>query len=101
MPDTEIIERIDDTIKVTIPSMYKVILYNDNVTTFDFVTDVLVHIFHKTTEEASEITRNIHEKGKGIAGAPYTREIAEEKVHETHMFARRNGFPLTATFEEL
>lgn len=101
MPEIEIIEEVRETIKVQIPKMYKVILHNDDSTTFDFVIAILTKIFHKSVEQAIEITVAIHEQGQGIAGAPYTREIAEEKTAETVSFARANGFPLTATFEEL
>lgn len=99
--DIEVIEKVDETIKVFIPKMYKVILHNDDTTTFDFVISVLTTIFHKTVEEAVELTKTIHVSGQGIAGAPYTREIAEEKTMETVAYARANGFPLTPTFEEL
>lgn len=101
MPEIEVIEKIDETIKVQIPKFYKVLLHNDDTTTFDFVIAVLMKIFHKTAEEAIEITKAIHEAGQGIAGAPYSREIAEEKTLETISFARANNFPLTPTFEEL
>lgn len=101
MPDIEIIEKIEETIKVKIPNMYKVLLHNDDTTTFDFVILVLTQVFHKSIDESIEITKAIHEQGQGIAGAPFTREIAEEKTVETISYARANGFPLTATFEEL
>ncbi|MEI6424927.1 MAG: ATP-dependent Clp protease adaptor ClpS [Lentisphaerota bacterium] len=101
MPEIEVIEKIDETIKVQIPKMYKVLLHNDDKTTFDFVIAVLMRIFHKTAEDAIIITKAIHETGQGIAGAPYTREVAEEKTLETVSFARANNFPLTPTFEEL
>ena len=100
-PDLEIIERVQDTIKVHIPNMYKVLLHNDNTTTVEFVIAVLMRIFHKTAEEAETITMAIHEEGYGIAGAPYTKEIAEEKTLETISFARANNFPLVATCEEV
>lgn len=99
--EIEIIEEINETIKVQIPKMYKVLLHNDNTTTFDFVILVLKQIFYKSMEDAIEITKNIHVNQIGIAGSPYTREIAEEKTLETIRFSRANGFPLTATFEEL
>ena len=101
MPEIEVIEKIDETIKVQIPKMYKVLLHNDDKTTFDLVIAVLMRIFHKTAEDAIIITKAIHETGQGIAGAPYTREVAEEKTLETVSFARANNFPLTPTFEEL
>mgnify|MGYP001347412546 CR=1 FL=1 len=99
--EIEVIEKIDETIKVQIPKMYKVLLHNDDTTTFALVILVLVKIFHRTVEAAIEITQAIHLTQQGIAGAPYTREIAEEKTIETISFSRASGFPLTATFEEL
>jgi len=99
--EIEVIEKIDETIKVQIPKMYKVLLHNDDKTTFDFVIMVLVQIFHKSVEDAIEVTKAIHVSGQGVAGAPYTHEVAQEKTMETINFSRANGFPLTATFEEL
>lgn len=99
--DIEIIEKVDEQIKVHIPNMYKVILHNDEKTTMEFVIHVLMRIFHKKIEDAMVLTQTIHETGIGIAGAPYTKEIAEEKTLETVAAARANGYPLVATFEEL
>lgn len=99
--EIEIIEKVDETIKVFIPKMYKVLLHNDDTTTFDFVILVLMQIFHKTAEDAMQIAQAIHVSQAGVAGSPYTREIAEEKTIETISFSRANGFPLTASFEEL
>jgi ATP-dependent Clp protease adaptor protein ClpS len=101
MPDIEVIEKVNETIMVQIPKMYKVILLNDNTTTFDFVIEVLIRIYHKSVDDAIEITKAIHLTGQGVAGAPYTKEVAEEKTLETISFSRANGFPLTAVFEEL
>lgn len=101
MADIEVIEKIDETIRVVEPKMYKVLLHNDDFTTMDFVVLILTRIFHKSVQEAAEITLAIHLQGQGIAGSPYTREVAEEKTLETIAYARANGFPLTATFEEL
>lgn len=99
--DIEIIEKIEEQIKVHMPNMYKVILHNDDKTTMDFVIHVLTKIFHKKIEDALVLTQTIHETGIGIAGAPYTKEIAEEKTLETIASARANGYPLVATYEEL
>lgn len=99
--EIEVIEKIEEQIKVYIPKMYKVILHNDNTTTVDFVIHVLMRIFHKKLEDALALTQTIHETGQGIAGAPYTKEIAEEKTLETIAIARANNFPLVATFEEI
>ena len=99
--EIEVIEKINEQIKVNIPKLYKVILHNDNTTTVEFVIHVLMRIFHRKSEDAMVLTHTIHETGIGIAGAPYTKEIAEEKTLETVAAARANGFPLVATFEEL
>jgi ATP-dependent Clp protease adaptor protein ClpS len=101
MPDIEIIEKIDETIKVHIPKLYKVLLHNDDTTTFDFVIAILTEIFHRSLADALDLTTSIHNTGQGIAGAPYTREVAEEKTMETISFAKANGFSLAVTFEEL
>jgi ATP-dependent Clp protease adaptor protein ClpS len=101
MPNIEVIEKIEETIKVKMPGMYKVVLHNDDRTTMDFVILILTQIFHKNTMDAFEITMHIHHNGQGIAGSPYTMEIAQEKVNETIMLARANGFPLVATYEEI
>lgn len=101
MPEIGTIEQVKEEIDIKIPSLYKVVLHNDDSTTFDFVIAILTKIFHKSLDQAIEITMSIHEQGQGIAGSPYTREVAEEKTLETITYARANGFPLTATFEEL
>ena len=80
------------------PSMYKVILLNDNYTTMDFVVLVLEHIFKKTPSEAQQIMLNVHEKGSGIAGI-YTKDIAETKIALVHQLAQTNEFPLKCTME--
>lgn len=99
--EIEIIEKIEETVKVHIPNMYKVLLHNDNKTTVDFVLHILTSIFHKSVDDALLLTKSIHENGKGVAGAPYTHEIAEEKVFETIATARANNFPLVASLEEM
>ncbi len=81
------------------PELYRVIMWNDDYTTMDFVVEVLNEIFHKSYEEAVEIMLAIHEKGKGVCGV-YTYEIAETKVHQTLKRARANEFPLRVTMEK-
>ena len=75
------------------PDKYDVLFLNDEVTTVEFVTKVLINIFHKTKEQAQSITQHIHEKGKGIVGT-YLYEIAEQKGIETTVLARDEGYPL-------
>jgi ATP-dependent Clp protease adaptor protein ClpS len=101
MPEIEVIETLEESIKIKIPKMYKVLLHNDDTTTADFVIAVLMSIFHKTLQDAMLITQEVHEKGIGIAGLPYTFEVALEKVIETTNFARINNFPLMSSSEEI
>ena len=75
------------------PSLYKVLLHNDDYTTMDFVVRILEDIFHKSTAEATQIMLNIHNKGIGVAGV-YTRDIADTKVAVVHEMARQNEYPL-------
>ena len=81
------------------PSMYKVIILNDDYTTMDFVVEILMKIFRKTLEKANKIMLNVHRRGKGICGL-YTREIAETKIETVHALAREQGFPLRCTMEK-
>lgn len=93
----EHIENDVDVLDVNIP-MYRVVIYNDDYTTFEFVIDILKQVFHKSSDEAERITLSVHQKGKGIAGI-YPREIAEMKVQEVHTRAETAGFPLRAGIE--
>ncbi|TWI68925.1 ATP-dependent Clp protease adaptor protein ClpS [Desulfobotulus alkaliphilus] len=81
------------------PPLYKVLLHNDDYTTMDFVVEVLVAIFHKTLEEATDIMLSVHRKGVGLCGV-YPHEIAESKVEAVTLHARAHGFPLRTTMEK-
>jgi ATP-dependent Clp protease adaptor protein ClpS len=81
------------------PRLYRVLLHNDDYTTMEFVVLVLVDIFHKSPEEASEIMLSVHEKGIGVCGV-YPREIAEFRTSLVSKRARQSGFPLLCTMEE-
>jgi ATP-dependent Clp protease adaptor protein ClpS len=81
------------------PSMYKVLMLNDDYTPMEFVVDVLQHIFQKNREEATEIMLHVHQKGVGICGV-YTYEVAETKVTQTVDYARKSQHPLQCTLEK-
>ena len=81
------------------PSMYQVLMLNDDYTPMEFVVDVLQNIFQKNREEATEIMLHVHQKGVGICGV-YTYEIAETKVTQTVDYARKNQHPLQCTLEK-
>lgn len=86
-----------DVIDIEIPKFH-VVLYNDDYTTFAFVIDLLIDVFHHTAAAAERITMRIHQKGKGIAGT-YSKEVAEMKVKSVHNAARIAGYPLRAGIE--
>jgi ATP-dependent Clp protease adaptor protein ClpS len=100
-PDTEHEEGVltESKQKVKKPPMYKVLLHNDDYTTMDFVTFVLISVFNKQQGEATAIMLNVHQTGIGIAGV-YTYEIAEAKVDKVSQLAREREFPLLCTMEE-
>ena len=81
------------------PQLFRVILYNDDYTTTDFVEHVLQTVFEKGPAEAFRIMIDVHRRGRGVCGA-YTYEIAETKVATVHEMARGEGFPLRAGVEE-
>lgn len=81
------------------PSMYKVLLLNDDYTPMEFVIHILEQFFTKTRQEATDIMLNVHRKGVGICGV-YTYEIAESKVAQVMDFARANDQPLQCTMEK-
>lgn len=87
--------------KMTIktPSMWKVILHNDDFTPMDFVVAVLMQIFGKSLEESVALMLTVHNEGRAVVSL-YTREIAETKVRETMTAAQNAGHPLLATAEE-
>jgi ATP-dependent Clp protease adaptor protein ClpS len=81
------------------PSMYKVLLLNDDYTPMEFVVHVLERFFGKSRQEATEIMLHVHRRGVGICGV-YTYEVAETKVTQVIDFARRNEHPLQCTLEK-
>ncbi len=80
------------------PSLYKVLLHNDDYTSMEFVVMILETIFHKSTAEATRIMMNVHRQGLGVAGI-YTRDIAETKMGQVIDLARHNNFPLKCSIE--
>ena len=80
------------------PKMYKVVFINDEVTTMEFIIEVLKNVFGYDEEESKEITLTIHQDGAGVV-AVYPYELAEQKGIETTILARNNGFPLQVKLE--
>lgn len=82
------------------PRQFKVLLHNDDYTTMDFVIRVLRAVFNKSEPEAAQIMMNVHENGVGVCGI-YSAELAETKVATVHSMARKEGFPLRSSMEEV
>ena len=97
MPQSNIKEKTSSRVKE--PSKYYVVLYNDDFTTMDFVTDTLINIFHMMTEEAFAVMLDIHHSGKGKVG-PYSYDIATTRCRRLLNAAKREGFPLRAEVEK-
>lgn len=90
----------EDETKLEKPSLYRVLIHNDNFTTMEFVVYVLNTIFQHTETEAITIMLNVHIQGVGVAGI-YPFEIAEMKVAKVTSLAQANEFPLLCTLEEV
>lgn len=84
--------------RVKRPRLWKVVMHNDDYTTMEFVLDVLVRHFNKTSTEATHIMLQVHYKGIGTAGV-YTRDLAESKVAAVLKDAEERGQPLKLTTE--
>ena len=81
------------------PSLYKVLLLNDDYTPMEFVVFVLERFFNKSAEDANRIMMHVHQKGVGICGV-YTYEVAETKVAQVMNFSRQHQHPLQCTMEK-
>lgn len=81
------------------PSMYRVLILNDDYTPMEFVVLILERFFNKSREQATRIMLHVHQKGVGVCGV-YTYEVAETKVAQVMDMARRNEHPLQCTMEK-
>lgn len=81
------------------PSLYKVVLLNDDYTPMEFVVQVLEIIFRKPRAAAVQVMMDVHKKGSGICGV-YTKDVAETKADEVIRAARAHEHPLQCTIEK-
>ena len=95
--DTELKE--ETIVKISPPSMWKVVFLNDDQTPMEFVIQLLTTIFKHSEDSAKEITLEIHNTGSGIAGI-YSYEIAEQRGIEATQIARNNQYPLRIQVEK-
>ena len=80
------------------PSMYQVVLLNDDYTPMEFVVMVLQHYFQRDMETATHIMLKIHHEGRGVCGV-YPKDVAATKVELVLTAARRDGHPLQCIME--
>ena len=81
------------------PSMYRVVMLNDDYTPMDFVVHILQAYFGKTLEDATKIMLDIHTKGSGTCGV-YTLEVAETKVAQVRRVVQKHQHPLQCMIEK-
>ena len=96
-PSTDVVTRTRP--KTKRPSLWKVLLLNDDYTPMEFVVYVLERFFNKNQEDASRIMLHVHQRGIGVCGT-YPYEVAETKVTQVIDFARQNQHPLQCTMEK-
>ena len=82
------------------PSLYRVVLLNDDFTPMDFVIQILQNIFNKSYEDAQKIMLHVHNHGIGVCGI-YTYEVAETKVSLVLDSAKRHEHPLQCSMEKV
>ncbi len=81
------------------PSLYRVVLNNDDFTPMEFVVDILETIFAMQRTRATQVMLEVHTKGKGVCGV-FSYEIAETKVAQVMTIAKQQQHPLLCTMEE-
>jgi ATP-dependent Clp protease adaptor protein ClpS len=86
--------------KIKKPKLYRVILFNDDYTSMEFVVEILMSIFNKPAAEATSIMLDVHKKGAGVCGV-YTYDIAVTKVTQVHRQAHLHEYPLKCGYEEI
>ncbi len=92
----QVLERSEQQLQP--PSMYKVVLLNDDYTPMEFVIDILISFFRHNEEQATQIMLAVHTQGKGVCGI-YTKDIAETKAAQVNQYSRQNKHPLLCEVE--
>jgi ATP-dependent Clp protease adaptor protein ClpS len=94
---TELNEALHDN-TLNEPSLYFVMLHNDDFTPMDFVLQSLEMFFYMDVDTAKAVMLEAHTKGKARCGV-YTKEVAESKIAEIINYARTNNYPLVCSME--
>lgn len=100
MSETDTIADITSMTELKMPSMWTVVFLNDDFTPMQFVTQLLMSVFYKSSSEAEQITMEIHHEGRARVGV-YTREVACNKADRAMMMAGIAQHPLQVYAERL
>ncbi len=82
------------------PSMYEVLLINDDYTPMDFVVEVLTYFFSMSMEKATQVMLQVHTEGEGVCGV-FPHDVAETKVAQVRAFAKKHQHPLMCVSKKL
>ena len=93
--ETNIVTKQKDEVKIKKPKNYKVVMYNDDYTTMEFVINILMNVFNKKLIEAEKIMLDVHERGKGVAGI-YSYDIAITKVSYCNVYGKGTRISIQA-----
>lgn len=85
-------------VKLKRPSMYRVVMLNDDYTPMEFVVWVIQKVFHKAIEESTRLMLEVHTRGRSVIGV-YPHDVARTKVQQVHALAERNQHPLQCILE--
>ena len=96
----DVITKIKINTDLKLPTLFSVILLNDDVTRAEFVVRVLMEVFGHSYDAALAITTNVDEKGYGSAASGLTKELASHLCNLVIMKARAEGFPLVAEIKQ-
>ena len=96
---TDVVTRTRTKAQTKRPSMYRVLILNDDYTPMEFVVLVLQQFFSMSIEDATRVMLQVHQQGVAVCGV-FTYEVAETKVSQVIDFARENQHPLQCTLEK-
>ena len=86
--------------KLKKPSMYQVIMYNDDYTPMEFVVEILESFFQMNREKSTQIMLAVHTQGKAVCGV-FSRDIAETKVTQVNQYSSDNEHPLLCGMDQV
>lgn len=98
--ENDILLAEEEEIETKKPSMWRILLHNDDYTPREFVVFILQDVFHKSQDEGKKIMLEAHTKGIAVVGI-YTHEIAKTSVYLVEKYAEEMSFPLRCTMEEV